>query len=306
VPTRNALIVASAAIFLAATAPSFCQSDLAQSLDQRYKDKTFILRGFYSGHNLKYDARGNALNPDPPDDWTVAGVVHVERIQVTGGRIKIEARRMHVGWPDGVFQEMHDQTGPYAPSEKTDRALKIEAELGATNPAAVDSVLAKIFLTSGDRFADLVPDYWKPCILAGLGRSEDRQWVGCRFSPEFSALPGVASADAQGQNSTSENRPPRSATFRMRKGAAPPKVISQTNPQFSQAARRAKYQGTTFLSVVVDKTGDVRDVQIEKPLGMGLDRKAVETVLSWHFSPAINDGVPADTTVNLEIDFRLY
>ena len=79
------------------------------------------------------------------------------------------------------------------------------------------------------------------------------------------------------------------------------------DPAYSEAARRAKYQGTVALQIVVDVQGNVdRDVRVVKSLGLGLDEKAVETVRTWKFKPAMRNGVPVAVRLVVAFTFRLF
>jgi TonB family protein len=77
-------------------------------------------------------------------------------------------------------------------------------------------------------------------------------------------------------------------------------------PDFSEPARRAKYQGTVTLYIVVDKTGRVSLVRLDKALGRGLDENAMEKVKDWRFDPATRNGQPVAAAMKIEVDFRLY
>ncbi|HEY4904704.1 MAG TPA: hypothetical protein VIH89_14620 [Candidatus Sulfotelmatobacter sp.] len=89
-------------------AESQTNSNLQQHLSDVYQGKTFTILGFYSGDHLKYDSSGHASDPPGPGDWTVTGVVQVKNVTLSGAQLKIEARRLHLGWPGGQFQELHD------------------------------------------------------------------------------------------------------------------------------------------------------------------------------------------------------
>jgi periplasmic protein TonB len=94
--------------------------------------------------------------------------------------------------------------------------------------------------------------------------------------------------------------------FRMGKGMIPPRPIYDPEPEFSEEARKAKYQGVCTLEVVVDATGRPTNIKVVGSLGMGLDEKAIEAVKNWRFEPAMKDGHPVAVAVNLEVDFHLY
>ena len=85
-----------------------------------------------------------------------------------------------------------------------------------------------------------------------------------------------------------------------------PVPIYKPEPPYSEEARKAKYQGTVVLLIVVDSQGDVADVSVLKPLGMGLDEKAVSTVRTWKFHPALRNNTPVAVRVSVEITFRLF
>ena len=324
---RSSVVLIAAGVVFSLCVIARAESDLADHLNDGYKSKTFILRGFYSGEHLKYDSSGRILNPTAPDDWTVAGIVQVESLKVSGDHLRIDARRVHLGWIGGVFQELHDHVGKFDKDEKADRSLRIDVDLSAATTDAAETALSQIFLTSRDKFADLVPDYWKPCVRAALGGEGTKEYSGCHFSAVFANIPAVAAnTEAVGQSGAdtgessqgvyrinhSEELAIGSAysspgkMVRVGHGVSAPRVISQTDPEFSEPARRAKYQGTSVFMLIVDKTGEPRDIRVLQPLGAGLDQKAVQTISKWRFDPAQKDGQPVDVEIAVEVDFHLY
>lgn len=84
-----------------------------------------------------------------------------------------------------------------------------------------------------------------------------------------------------------------------------PIAIYQPDPQYSEEARKAKYSGVVVVEIIVDAQGNVRDAQVVKPVGLGLDEKALEAVRSWKFKPGMRNGVPVATRVGVEVSFRL-
>lgn len=94
--------------------------------------------------------------------------------------------------------------------------------------------------------------------------------------------------------------------FRVGGGVSAPKVTYQPDPEYSEEARKAKYQGVCVLSLIVGPDGKPRDVKIARSLGLGLDEKAIEAVNQWKFEPAQKDGKPVAVAINVEVTFRLY
>jgi len=84
-----------------------------------------------------------------------------------------------------------------------------------------------------------------------------------------------------------------------------PKCLDCPQPEYSPEARKAGLQGTVVLWVDLDDEGRVRDVQVAKGLGMGLDEQAVRAVQRWRYKPAERDGKPVPAYMTLEVTFRI-
>jgi TonB family protein len=93
---------------------------------------------------------------------------------------------------------------------------------------------------------------------------------------------------------------------RVGNGIAAPKPIATPDPEYSEEARKAKYQGVVVLWLIVDQNGNPKQIKVQRPLGMGLDQKAIEAVQRWKFQPATKDGTPVAVQINVEVNFRLY
>lgn len=94
--------------------------------------------------------------------------------------------------------------------------------------------------------------------------------------------------------------------FRVGNGVSAPRALETPDPEYSEEARKAKYQGTVVLWLIVGPDGKPRDIRVSRPLGMGLDQKAIEAVNRWRFEPAMKDGRPVAVQINVEVNFRLY
>jgi periplasmic protein TonB len=94
--------------------------------------------------------------------------------------------------------------------------------------------------------------------------------------------------------------------FHIGDGVSAPKPIYTPEPEFSEEARKAKYQGVVVLTIVVGPDGRVHNPRVLRSLGMGLDEKAVEGVKTWKFDPSKKDGRPVAVEMNIEVAFNLY
>ena len=94
--------------------------------------------------------------------------------------------------------------------------------------------------------------------------------------------------------------------FRVGGGVSAPRPLSTPDPEYSEEARKAKYQGTCVLWLIVGPDGKPRDIRVSRTLGLGLDEKAIEAVRHWTFEPAMKDGRPVAVQINVEVRFSLY
>jgi len=94
--------------------------------------------------------------------------------------------------------------------------------------------------------------------------------------------------------------------FRIGGGVSAPKAIFAPDPEYSEEARKAKYQGTVVLSLIVGADGVPRDIKVARSVGLGLDEKAIETVKTWKFDAGTKDGKPVATYATIEVAFHLY
>ncbi len=84
-----------------------------------------------------------------------------------------------------------------------------------------------------------------------------------------------------------------------------PHILSRAEPQYSEEARKAKLQGSVFVSLVIDASGTPTQIAILRPLGMGLDEAAIAAVSQWKFSPATRNGTPVPVFTHIEMNFHL-
>ncbi len=89
-------------------------------------------------------------------------------------------------------------------------------------------------------------------------------------------------------------------------GVSDPVLLYAPDPEFSDEARRAKYQGICVVGLIVDAQGNPQAIHVVRPLGMGLDEKAMEAVKQYKFKPAIYKGHPVPVNINIEVNFRIY
>ena len=109
--------------------------------------------------------------------------------------------------------------------------------------------------------------------------------------------------------SKSQHRPfmPADASIKVvGDGVTPPQVLNSIDPSSNEFAQEFGIAGMEQLRTVVDSTGIPRQIVIARPIGFGLDEKAVEAVKNSHFRPATVNGQPVPVVVDLVVTFRIY
>jgi TonB family protein len=260
--------------------------DAVAQLNADYKGKVLMLRHFYSGKHLEFQADGSLAGRSEVGPWTVDGEILVQTIKSKGRTLQIRGRRVCLVFDSGkgpgrdVLELLAESTADDLEKREAafrSRTVDIEVRLGADNPSAgeLKTAMNVVFLTSSESMSDIVPDFWRGYF--------DKENGGLRKS----GYSGVVYSIKKGE-------------------VSPPHQTYAPEPSFSEDARVAKYQGVTVLSVIVDPTGTTTDVAIVTPVGLGLDEKAVEAVRSWKFAPATKDGQPVAVAIMVEVDFHLY
>jgi len=285
---RNAVLFAPLLLSILLAAPLARAGDnVEDQLKADYADKVLTLRHFYTGNRLHFRSDGELTGFAPIGPWTLDGQISVKSIKVHGRAVQIRGRRVCLVF-DLKDKPARDVLVFLAESKAKDRdkleapfranEVEIEIEFASEKPD-LDQVIAAmnaIFLKSGESMRDFVPDFWQDYLDQAEGQPKR---VRHSSDPVYAVKRGEIS---------------------------PPRVTYQPNPEFSEDARRAKYQGTTVLSLVIDESGSARDIEIVNPLGLGLDEKAVEAVSTWKFEPGKKDGKPVSVRVAVETDFHLY
>jgi TonB family protein len=93
--------------------------------------------------------------------------------------------------------------------------------------------------------------------------------------------------------------------YRIGGGVSQPSILFKVEPEYSEEARKAKWQGTVSLSLVVSEFGEPLSIKVVKSLGLGLDEQAIAAVQKWVFKPGRKDGQPVAVYANIQVTFKL-
>lgn len=171
-----------------------------------------------------------------------------------------------------------------------------------------------------DRTTAAVKAYWQNMIFSGrdvpppekASAADVLAYVrtnpgGIGYVPAGTALPtGVRAIKVAGMAAAATEPPAAEpAIFALDATMTRPEAISQPNPVYTDAARRARVEGAVTLQAIIDKEGNVIQVRVLKPLPFGLDKAALQAVRKWKFKPATRDGQPIAVYYDLTVNFTL-
>lgn len=85
-----------------------------------------------------------------------------------------------------------------------------------------------------------------------------------------------------------------------------PELIKRVDPVYPPEAVKKQEEGMVIMEVVVDKQGNVADVNITSGENPVLSKAAVEAVRQWKYRPYLKDGVPKPVKFIVVLDFYFY
>ena len=90
------------------------------------------------------------------------------------------------------------------------------------------------------------------------------------------------------------------------RGVVAPVPIYAPDAEFSDEARRNRYQDICLISIIVDTHGNPQNPRVIQRLGMGLDEKALDAIRRYKFKPGTKDGKPVPVLMTIEVDFHMF
>ena len=85
----------------------------------------------------------------------------------------------------------------------------------------------------------------------------------------------------------------------------PLRVLHRVQPQYSEAARRIRFEGSVVLSLLIDPGGQVAEVSVVRGLPFGLTENAVAAARQWLFEPCLYNEKPVSVRMILTVRFNI-
>jgi bla regulator protein blaR1 len=139
----------------------------------------------------------------------------------------------------------------------------------------------------------------------GIGTVAGPIVIGFVKAPAADAQSSASKTTPQSVGTTPAPYAPDTKIYHVGGGVSAPTLIYAADPQYTEKARKAKYQGVCVIALIIDAAGNPQRVQVVRHLGMGLDQKAIEAVKQYKFKPSMLNGKPVPVEVNIEVNFRV-
>jgi TonB family protein len=239
---------------------------IGSALNDAYKNREMMQRVFYSGSMVRYAADGSFAKGGKPGPWTLDSSILCRSIRMKAKELVIRGNRVYFAYDENK-KKLEPFLGPNV-------SVDIAADPATVSIASLQESIAKVFVTGSEHREAFMPGYWQPYLRSAV------------------AAPRRSSSQPR-----STPKPTPNLVF--------PRPLYDPKPHYTPEARQAHIQGSDVLKVVIGADGKVSSDSIVKPLGMGLDDNAAETVRTWKFKPATRNGVPVDVKVTVVVTFRL-
>jgi TonB family protein len=270
---------------------------LANSLEKH----AVVMRHYYTDSKLQFDSTAQLISKGTEGFGPTDGRIYVTEVRLTADKLVLNGTRLI-----NVYNAAQETW------EAADMGRKVSVEValptGAAPEAVVPHLLNGIFLKQSEMTS---------LQCSAQERLDFQNDVAQRLSKNIRFEPPKL-PDAQTLDELHPYCfPGGERAYKVVRGIKAPHAKHTPDPNYSEAARKAKLHGTTVLLLVISPEGLPSAISVVRSLGVGLDTKnrplgqqlvwkAVEAVSKWKFEPARFGNVPVPVVINVEVNFRLY
>jgi TonB family protein len=271
------LVILAALALLTPITHAQSASTLQHTLEAALKDKPLLIRDFLADPVIHYSWQTDHLAHQASHIFTF-GAFEVDSVKVhdshgTPDLVTLKGQRGVVLKPD---LDEKDALSPTA------RPITIEVDLKGADATAIAQLPSLLFYPDIDAALGAIPPQWvqivrirKPGVKMSGGWNG--QWV-----------------NLDGKWQIAKDRPTQL------------KVVHTVEPVFSEEARAKKIGGNVMVAVAFTPDGTPESTWLLQPLGLGLDEKAMQTVMQYKFAPGLMDGKPVGQVIAVSVNFQIF
>lgn len=86
----------------------------------------------------------------------------------------------------------------------------------------------------------------------------------------------------------------------------PPVVVRAVPPEFPYELRRSGVSGIVLVNCLIDDSGSVQDMKVEKSSNDAFVQPAMNALKKWKFKPAQENGSNISVRVSIPIKFTIH
>jgi TonB family protein len=239
--------------------------------------------------------RKRASESGVPGTTTLLGAI---RVPESSQMLRADSSLALMAWnrsPDGVMQDCKSFLAGLSGSLKTKDEGKQKGEFADFSVAGHSFLRGDFEYRKGSReraiLCEAVKNYllvwsfaanWKDGVEAGVGTMRGLQTA----APVSVADPVLASK------------------VQLAMGVTQGMLIHKVNPEYPEQARKEHIQGTVVLHAMINKVGDVVDLEVlDGPIE--LVPSAVVAVRAWKYRPYLLGGQPVDVETQITVNYTL-
>jgi TonB family protein len=317
----------------------------AEALSTELVGKTFFLRGFYQDDKLQFATDGKVIGAAQKGSFALSGV-EIDKVKFSKHSMEIEAHRVGLHFFGALPYEDDTKPferikvdpkksmnieidrlviEPEKKKKKKDEKKKEEKEIAGKSAAATDTgatkddtesvpatpeaadASGKTMATAAANAAPTVAPNHDPRVsFLQLSKALNVMFAPSLDDSVIATLPGYWQNYFATKEGKARTQRVDASTLRPGGNVKPPQLLTVLDPASNDYAQKNYIAGMVFLQMVVDANGRPGAVTIVRPIGFGLDEKAVEAVEHAQFRAGTLNGKPVPELVNLQVTFRIY
>ncbi len=301
--------------------------------------KLLFLRGFYLDNNLKFNEKGDVTGSPQKGSFTLCAL-DVKKVHLTKHALELEGDRYGLHFFGALPYE--DDSKPFdrvrltgkqskpvkitidrelvvIPKVKKPKKGEVAIEAKAGSPASTTNANSPVPVTT---MAEPAPEVAattppadpngrtttsSPAHSAKLLQGALMTIFADRIDEKMMAsLPDYWQHYYQEKVNRKEFMPTYPAVLRVGGEVSAPRLLNGLEPGSNEFAQKNGIAGLTLFRTVVDAQGKPVEIAIARPIGFGLDEKAIEAIRNSHFQPATKDGRAVPVVIDVVVTFRIY
>lgn len=307
-----------------------------EALRQRFVGKMVFIRGFYMADDLNFDMEGKVDGSPQAASFTLSAL-EVRKVTLSKKKLELEADRYALHFTGALPYEDDSKSFDKVKISKKPVHITIERELVVTpkvkkekdkdkkttaaKPGAAPATgavsVASTATPATATPATATPAAAAPALAPGTTTSAahsammmntalDRIFASDIDESMMARLPDYWQQYFKSKQERHEFVPADPHVLPVGGDVTAPKVLNSIDPSSNEYAQKFGVAGLAMFRTVVDASGKPQEIAIDRPIGFGLDEKAVDAIKQSHFTPATQNGHPVPVVINLVVTFRIY